>query len=129
MLLRFVTSVQGKEYIYLEVGSLEMKGQDFVNVHQAVVFPRCCTVTLAADVRRIPDLYPRFRMITKHCGSFCAFSDQLDKPSCHFCCLARGFWQHGSLRSQRFAVDFYLCAQNVFIMSLPLAFQITLLHV
>lgn len=37
-------------------------------------------VIQAADVRKILDLHRRFHMITEQCSSFCAFSDQLEKP-------------------------------------------------
>lgn len=90
-----------------------MKGQDFAGVHRPVVFRRCWAVTLAADVRKILDLYPRFRVITEQCGSFCAFSGQVDKPCCQFCVLVQGFWPHGDLRLQRFAVGFsFVCSER-----------------
>lgn len=51
-----------------------MKGLDFTNVHHLIVFQTCWTVTLAADVRKILDLYTRFRMIAKQYSPFlCIF--------------------------------------------------------
>lgn len=50
-----------------------MKGLDFANVHHLIVFQTCWTAILAADVRKILDLYTRIHMITKQYSPFLCF--------------------------------------------------------